>query len=610
MLLLSAKWPKTSWHTGNLKMNEDLKNPSRTCFVRGENLERRYSDCWDWRIWKVRCVVNKSQKTDCERSPDKPKRWRICFSYDRWFSKIVRKETMNSKYPLWDENPPQGEWISAENLTATGKSFDLKNQKMAQKIGKTFGLLRDTSFIVIMLNREFNLRVGRRIIPYLTRLHYWAKLFRGEICDAEGRLEKSQNIWGKNKFNCIDIAGKDGFLYSITTLRANSFQWKDLKKALHLIFYEGESKHMLSRLAAQRICETKFFRQTSKSGEYEIEILSSVNPGRKKYELRMWFWSANFGESRGSEDSGDLSLRDVCLGKPRSLNKRSFNPSNVDSRCKGDNGKWMKGSHKEGAQKQKVRKVHFVALMDIRHIEKYEYIPGNVRKSNLKCGNSSETARWFLQMISGRGGWETFPSYTQSRSCTQTSQRRSTKQEEGQLRFIVAQKEANFDNVCLQSSKLTVGNRGYGTQDSKNVETKVKLSCAHLDTVASTMRVNPDLLEKQSNPMSMHPRKRLWLQQRKESFERTEFGQWFLNDIRGENIPSGLSSSSMSTSTPWQTSQWSSESSVLGCYTSSIVNGEVYNIPKITGKIVHVALSLSQKLQICKLGDIRAIRRP
>ena len=41
---------KTSSQTGHLKMNEDLVNPSWTCFVRGENLGRRYSDCWDWRI--------------------------------------------------------------------------------------------------------------------------------------------------------------------------------------------------------------------------------------------------------------------------------------------------------------------------------------------------------------------------------------------------------------------------------------------------------------------------------------------------------------------------------------------------------------------------------
>ena len=79
----------------------------------------------------------------------------------------------------------------------------------------------------------------------------------------------------------------------------------------------------------------------------------------------------------GSEDSGALSLRDASFGKPRSMNKRSFTPSNVDSRLKGDNGKGMKGGHKEGTQKQKGRKVHFAALMDIRYIRNDEYIPGN-----------------------------------------------------------------------------------------------------------------------------------------------------------------------------------------------------------------------------------------
>ena len=32
---------KTSWQTGNLKMNEDLGKPSRTCFVRGENFGKK-----------------------------------------------------------------------------------------------------------------------------------------------------------------------------------------------------------------------------------------------------------------------------------------------------------------------------------------------------------------------------------------------------------------------------------------------------------------------------------------------------------------------------------------------------------------------------------------
>ena len=102
----------------------------------------------------------------------------------------------------------------------------------------------------------------------------------------------------------------------------------------------------------------------------------------------MWFWSANFEEARvtyDSEDSGDLSLMPQETEKHKQ--KIFLNQSNVDSRCNGGKGKGMKGGLKEGTQKQKVRKVHFDALMNIRHIQRYEYIPVNVSENNLKCGN-------------------------------------------------------------------------------------------------------------------------------------------------------------------------------------------------------------------------------
>ena len=89
-----CKLSKTSWQTGNLKMNEDLENHSkdqlynlahwleylpnsererqsenssiwkesitrnlpRICSDRGVNLGERYSDCWSWRIGKVGCI--------------------------------------------------------------------------------------------------------------------------------------------------------------------------------------------------------------------------------------------------------------------------------------------------------------------------------------------------------------------------------------------------------------------------------------------------------------------------------------------------------------------------------------------------------------------------
>ena len=51
--------------------------------------------------------------------------------------------------------------------------------------------------------------------------------------------------------------------------------------------------------------------------------------------------------------------------------------------------KEMKGGHKEGTPKQKVRKVHFAALMHIRHIQKYEYIPENVRERAISSVDTS-----------------------------------------------------------------------------------------------------------------------------------------------------------------------------------------------------------------------------
>ena len=74
-------------------------------------------------------------------------------------------------------------------------------------------------------------------------------------------------------------------------------------------------------------------------------------PGKKEVRTPNVVLISELRESRvthGPEDSGDLSLRDACLGKPRSRIEDL-----PDSRCKGDNGNGMKGGHKEGTQKQK-----------------------------------------------------------------------------------------------------------------------------------------------------------------------------------------------------------------------------------------------------------------
>ena len=156
-----CRMSKTSWQTGNLKMNEDLVNHSKDqlyylthwldisqnserwkarilqfakkllpgiclgyALIAGE-FGKKNSDCRYWRFGKVRCIRNISQKTKCERSLDNPKRWRICISYGRWFSKIIRKKLRIPRTHS-ETGIHRKERISAENLMEIGKSFNLK----------------------------------------------------------------------------------------------------------------------------------------------------------------------------------------------------------------------------------------------------------------------------------------------------------------------------------------------------------------------------------------------------------------------------------------------------------------------------------------------------
>ena len=109
----------------------------------------------------------KSQKTECERSPDNPKRWRICLSCGRWSSKLSGRDNEFKEPTLRREYT-----VRRENL---GGESTWRIRRWRKSSINNFGLFKDTSFVVIMLNREFNLCAERRTISYFQDFYYWIR---------------------------------------------------------------------------------------------------------------------------------------------------------------------------------------------------------------------------------------------------------------------------------------------------------------------------------------------------------------------------------------------------------------------------------------------------
>ena len=222
---------ETSWQTGNLKMNEDLVNPSRTCFVRGRIF---------W-LEKVRCIRNISQKTECERSPGNPKRWKICISCGRWFSKIITEKIrvpgthsetgIHSKERENLIGEPHGD---REEFRPEEWEDDAEDREYFWSVQGYFICGHHIEPRVQLTCRQKN----HSLFPRFKLLNETPPR-RNFRCGCEEDWRKALNIWGKKKSSIVlfDIAGKDGILYFVTTLRTNSFRWKDLKKSFHIIFF-------------------------------------------------------------------------------------------------------------------------------------------------------------------------------------------------------------------------------------------------------------------------------------------------------------------------------------------------------------------------------------
>ena len=86
--------------------------------------------------------------------------------------------------------------------------------------------------------------------------------------------------------------------------------------------------------------------------------------------------------TNGSDNSGNLSLRDVCFGKPRVCAK-DFHPKQCWFAQAGEEKEWKEGFSGGTPNNSKESPL----CLDIR--QKYEYSPENVRESNLQWGKNN-----------------------------------------------------------------------------------------------------------------------------------------------------------------------------------------------------------------------------
>ena len=250
------------------------------------------------------------------------------------------EEFTKSKNPLWDGNPPSRERISAENLRAIGKSFDLKNQKMTQKLGKIFVGYSWKFHFCHHIEPRVQVTCREKNHSFLISKIYIIERNSSEKKKTMRREDwrKAKNIWGKNKFNYIVVAGKGR-----NSVPYHNFtqEFVPMKRS-----QESSSLNFLWRWKQALVV-------SSGGTAYLWDKNSSSDPWKSgsMRHFQVWIWEersmiwwfpnvvliSELRESRvtyGSEDSGELSLRDACLGKPKSKNKRSFIPSNVISRWK------------------------------------------------------------------------------------------------------------------------------------------------------------------------------------------------------------------------------------------------------------------------------------
>ena len=154
-------------------MNEDLGNPSRTCFVASEIYPRR---------------LNAKEVLITQRDGE------FIFPVTDGPAKL------SGRNYEFQEPTLRRESTVAENFMTMGMSFTLKKQKMTKESIRIFGLR--ISFIVIILNREVQLRCREKIHSLIPRFAFLNETPpRRNIRMRWGDWRKAKTSEAKKKFN-------------------------------------------------------------------------------------------------------------------------------------------------------------------------------------------------------------------------------------------------------------------------------------------------------------------------------------------------------------------------------------------------------------------------
>ena len=147
---ISSDFDKRSNENSSIRKDSFTWNVSWICVDRGGEFGKEIFWLLIWKNWKF-----------FRDEPMRKKYWshrreKNSFSHLQMVQQNCLEETTNSGNPLQGENILYGVKISVEDVKANRKSLDQQNEKMSLKPGVTFGQFKVTSFIVIILNLEFN----------------------------------------------------------------------------------------------------------------------------------------------------------------------------------------------------------------------------------------------------------------------------------------------------------------------------------------------------------------------------------------------------------------------------------------------------------------------